>query len=83
MEATAKRKRVNQFIGVPSLRDIREDVGFSIRELAARSGVSPSTVVRLEAGQHAQPRTRRALAKALGVGVRDLRKPPEEVDDTT
>ncbi len=66
---------------LPGLRRIREERGLSIRELAREAGVAPDTVWRLENLQRAaEPKTRRNLARALDVGIRDLRK-TEEVDE--
>jgi transcriptional regulator with XRE-family HTH domain len=50
------------------LRELRERVSFSQMELSELSGVSRATIADLELGKRgAQPRTRRKLAKALGV----------------
>jgi transcriptional regulator with XRE-family HTH domain len=52
---------------VPALRAAREANTLSQAELAERSNVDKSTIVRLEAGGDAQPRTIRKLAEALAV----------------
>jgi transcriptional regulator with XRE-family HTH domain len=50
------------------LREFRERASFSQMELAERSGVSRATIADLELGKRgARPKTRRKLAKALGV----------------
>ena len=50
------------------LRELRERASFSQMELSERSGVSRATIVDLELGKRgARPKTRRKLAKALGV----------------
>jgi transcriptional regulator with XRE-family HTH domain len=50
------------------LRELRERASFSQMELSELSGVSRATIADLELGKRgAQPRTRRKLAKALGV----------------
>jgi len=50
------------------LRELRERASFSQMELAERSGVSRATIADLELGKRgARPKTRRKLAKALGV----------------
>jgi ribosome-binding protein aMBF1 (putative translation factor) len=55
------------------LRANREGKFLSQRELAAKAGVSRSTVVDIEAGRVCpQPRTVRKLAEALGVQAREL-----------
>ena len=49
-------------------RELRERASFSQMELSELSGVSRATIADLELGKRgAQPRTRRKLAKALGV----------------
>lgn len=64
---------------LPGLSRIRVERGLSIRKLASVAGVSHDTVWRLETLQRgAEPETRRKLARALGVGIRDLRKTDEE-----
>ncbi len=52
---------------VPALRSTREAHTLSQAELAERAKVDKSTIVRLEAGGDAQPRTIRKLADALNV----------------
>jgi transcriptional regulator with XRE-family HTH domain len=55
------------------LRELREGKFLSHRELATRAGVSPTTVLNLEAGKaEPQRRTIRKLAQALGVDPADL-----------
>lgn len=50
------------------LRELRERASFSQMELSDMSGVSRATIADLELGKRgARPRTRRRLAKALGV----------------
>lgn len=61
-----------RFFKVPGLKRVREREGYSVRELAEKAGVAPDTVHQLEHGRGAQPKTRRALAMALGVGVREI-----------
>ncbi len=66
---------------LPGLRRIREERDLSIRELAREAGVAPDTIWRLENLQRAaEPKTRRKLADALGVKIKDLRK-TEEVNE--
>src|SRR5215212_5698970 len=53
---------------VPRLKAVREDQGWSQRDLAARSGVAQNTISQLERGERkAMPSTVRKLAEALGV----------------
>jgi len=55
------------------LRTLRERRFLSHRDLAKRAGVSPTTVLNLEAGRvEAQRRTVRKLAEALGVDPAEL-----------
>ena len=55
------------------LRELREEQVLSLRELEERSGVSYSTIWRIEDGrQGAHPRTVRKLAAALGVPPSEL-----------
>ena len=55
------------------LRELRERASFSQMELSEISGVSRATIADLELGKRgARPRTRRRLAKALGVDPWEL-----------
>ena len=49
------------------LRRLREQRVMSQRDLAARAGVSPTTVIRAEKGEPMRYLTVRKLAEALGV----------------
>jgi transcriptional regulator with XRE-family HTH domain len=70
---------------VPQLKLVREDQGWSQRDLAARSGVAPNTISQLERGERqAMPSTVRKLANALGVDppilmAQTSRQPAEQV----
>ena len=66
------RPRSSSDVLVPRLRAVRQRVALSQEELAARAGVSRTTIIKLEAGRDAWPKTVRALAKALGVKPEDL-----------
>ena len=56
-----------------TLREIRERNALSQRDLARLAGVSPTTILHIEAGRRrARPSTRRKLAKALRVLPRDI-----------
>ncbi|HEY1293661.1 MAG TPA: helix-turn-helix transcriptional regulator [Chloroflexota bacterium] len=63
---------------VPSLRTIRWSKTLTQTDLAKRSGVSRTTIVRLEAGELAYAGTIRKLAKALGVSVNALQAEPQD-----
>ncbi len=53
---------------VPQLRDIREELAMSQRDLAALSGIARHTIAQLERGERkARPSTLRKLAEALSV----------------
>jgi DNA-binding XRE family transcriptional regulator len=55
------------------LRELREELFLSHRELAKAAGVSPTTVLSLERNEaEPQRRTIRKLAKALGVDPHEL-----------
>ena len=57
------------------LRELRRLRVLTLQELEEKSGVSYSTLVRLEHGRtSAHPRTIRKLAQALGVNPPDLLK---------
>ncbi len=60
-------------MALPTLRQIREAQGYSIRRLADKVGMAYPALFRLENGK-ADPRlsTLRKLAKALNVTVADL-----------
>jgi transcriptional regulator with XRE-family HTH domain len=60
-------------IDVEKLKGLREERALSLRELAAESELSHTTIWNLEQGREdAHPRTIRKLAKALGVPPREL-----------
>jgi transcriptional regulator with XRE-family HTH domain len=62
--------------GLKALRERRE---WSIRELANLAELSPDTIWRLESlDRGAEPKTRRALARALGTTIGELKRPPDE-----
>jgi transcriptional regulator with XRE-family HTH domain len=56
------------------LRRVRDERLLSQRELAERAGLSPTTILKLEADrvEDPHPRTVRKLAKALDVAPREL-----------
>ena len=59
-------------VTLPGLRRHRQDAALSVRDLAVRSGVSPATIVRAEAGREMNPSTIRKLAEALEIKPREL-----------
>jgi transcriptional regulator with XRE-family HTH domain len=56
------------------LRKVRDERLLSQRELAEKAGLSPTTILKLEAGrvEDPHPRTIRKLTSALNVAPRDL-----------
>jgi transcriptional regulator with XRE-family HTH domain len=58
---------------LPYLFEWRAERQYSIRELAQRSGVSATTIWRIEEGYPAHPETARKIAKALDIPVSVLR----------
>jgi len=69
---SASRDRSSDDVLVPRLREIRHRLAYSQEELADKSGVARSTIIKLEAGHQAWPSTVRKLAAALGVKPADL-----------
>jgi DNA-binding XRE family transcriptional regulator len=61
---------------LPRVKEWREAVGLTQRELAERAGLGPATVPRVEAGGSASPRTARKISEALSVSVVDLMENP-------
>jgi len=66
------RGRLSDDVLVPRLREVRHRLAYSQEELAEKSGVARSTIIKLEAGRQAWPATVRKLAAALGVKPADL-----------
>jgi transcriptional regulator with XRE-family HTH domain len=62
------------------LRRVRDEHLLSQRELAEKAGLSPTTILKLEAGRVAEPhpRTIRKLAQALEVDPREIVKGAED-----
>ncbi len=79
-----RRRRKPGTLLLHGLARLREERGYSVRELAGLAGVSPDTVYTLEhLKRGAEPKTRRLLAKALETSIKDLKAkaPPEEDRD--
>jgi len=66
------QQRLSDDVLVPRLREVRHRIALSQEELAEKSGVARSTIIKLEAGHQAWPSTVRKLAVALGVKPADL-----------
>jgi transcriptional regulator with XRE-family HTH domain len=58
---------------VPRLRDQRERRALTQEELATLARLSRATIMALEAGRNAQPKTVRKLAAALHIKPTDLK----------
>ena len=59
------------------LREVREELGLSQKDLSKASGVSMSTISMIETGkQKAHPSTLRKLADGMGVNIRELTRGP-------
>lgn len=75
MPTTDKSRARGKGIMLLGLRREREDAGYALRELGELANVPAATISKLELGHRgAQGRTARALAEALGVSVKDLRR---------
>ena len=61
-------------ISADNLRRLRNERLLSQRELAEKAGLSPTTILKLEAGrvEESHPRTARKLVQALGVDPSEL-----------
>lgn len=77
------KQRYHGYFALPALRYWRIERGLSMRELAREAGVTLDTIWRLETLQRrAEPKTRRSLARALGVKLTNLNnEPPEGGED--
>lgn len=60
------------------VKRLRTEQGISVYELAVRSDLNRSTLMRIEAGTHAQPSTRTLNHLARGLGI-----DPEELYDAS
>ena len=65
---------IGTMVLAPQLLRLRLDRGLSQKELAKRSGVARTTIMRAEAGHQIYPSTLRKLAEALGVTPATLRR---------
>jgi len=54
------------------IRQVRESLGLSQVEVAAKAGVSLTTVFKVESGQHVTHRTKCKIARALGVPINEV-----------
>ena len=55
-----------------TLRAIREESGLSIHDFAAKVGVSPTTIEKIESGVQITETTKRKIAKALEIPLEDI-----------
>ena len=59
------------------LREVREELGYSQKELSDKTSVALSTISGIELGKHkARPATLRKLADAMGVDIREITRGP-------
>jgi transcriptional regulator with XRE-family HTH domain len=67
------------------IRDLREERGLTQREVARRAGLTPSGVGFIEHGQTRKPsaETVVAIARALGVPVKELLEEPVPLDEAS
>jgi transcriptional regulator with XRE-family HTH domain len=76
MKATSSENTTsghNRSVLLPGLRQARQRLGLTQRQLGMLAGVGKGTVLELEVGRRgAYPRTVRRLAKALETEVADL-----------
>lgn len=75
MNATVQpesRLRSSLDVQLPRLREQRQKRALSQDELARLSGVSRTTIIKLEGGRNAWPSTQRKLAQALRVKPTEL-----------
>ena len=76
MKATSSENTTsghNRSVLLPGLRQARQRLGLTQRQLGTLAGVGKGTVLELEVGRRgAYPRTVRRLAKALETEVADL-----------
>ena len=62
-----------------AVKTIRELLGVSQKDLAARAGISPSHMARIESGlRQPSPAARRAIADVLGVSLDAITQPAKE-----
>jgi len=66
------RPRSSGDVQVPRLRDVRLKRALSQEELARLAKVSRTTIIKIEGGRDAWPKTVRKLAKALKVDPEEL-----------
>jgi len=63
-------------VQLPRTREWREAAGLTQRELSKESGVGKGTIVRIENGESATPRTAKKIADTLNISVADLLESP-------
>ena len=59
-------------LDMKTLKEIREEKALSIRDLALKAGVSPSTISRTENGLPIKNATKVKIAKALKVSLKEI-----------
>src|SRR5215218_7953266 len=61
---------------LPRTKEWREAAGLTQRQLSKDSGVGKGTIVRIENGEEATPRTAKKIADTLNISVADLLESP-------
>ena len=59
-------------LDMKTLKELREEKGLSITDLAAKAGVSPSTIARTESGLPIRNTTKVKIAAALKVPLQEI-----------
>ena len=60
------------------IKALRIAAGLSVEQLAAKAGVTHTTIYNLEAGANATVAVANSIAKALGVRIDDILEEPNE-----
>ena len=55
-----------------TLKEIREEKGFSVKDLATRANVSPASISKIESGLPVGSEIRQKLAKALKLPLSEI-----------
>src|SRR5215217_8614014 len=61
---------------LPRTKEWREAAGLTQRQLSKESGVGKGTIVRIENGKSATPRTAKKIADTLNISVAELMESP-------
>jgi transcriptional regulator with XRE-family HTH domain len=72
MEGLDMKKPDMKTLDMKTLKELREEKGLSITDLAAKAGVSPSTIARTESGLPIRNATKIKIAAALKVPLQEI-----------